>query len=356
MRVMKKTVKIAVAGAGLVGLRHIAAIRRTTDAALSAVADPGEGGKLAAQRENVPHYNSLDEMLAAACPDGVIVSTPSHVHVENGMACVKAGVPALIEKPIAVDVAGAKALVAAARAKEIPLLTGHHRRHNPLAAAAREAIDAGKLGRLTAIHGQTWLVKPDDYFNAEWRRKKGAGPVLINLIHDIDMLRHLCGEIESVHALESNAVRGHEVEDTAAILMKFTNGALGTMSVSDAIVAPWSWELTARENPAYPATCETCYWIGGTRGSLSLPNLSLWQNPDARSWWAPISSAKLVFDFGEDPLVRQVRQFAAVIRGEAPPLVSGEDGMKSLAVVEAVKRSAERGETVQLTRAALDSD
>ena len=341
-------VKIAVAGAGLAGSRHIAAIRGAEEAALAAVADPGENGRLAAAREKVPHYESLDAALSDFRPDGVIVATPTGAHAAHGIACANAGIPALIEKPIAANAKDAAALVATARDKGVPILTGHHRRHNLLTAAAREVIDAGRLGRITAVHGQTWLMKPDDYFRAEWRRRKGAGPVFTNLIHDIDMLRHLCGEIESVHALESGAARGHEVEDTAAILLRFESGALGTVSVSDAIVAPWSWELTARDNPVYPATCEACYWIGGTHGSLSLPNLSLWRMPEARSWWAPIAEEKLVFDFGEDPFVRQIRHFAAVIRGDASPLVSGEEGMKSLAAVEAVKRSAETGRTIQL--------
>ena len=344
---MKKPVRIAVAGAGLAGLQHLAAIRRAEEAELVAVADPAESGRAAAASCGVSHFESLEEMLKSAGPDGVIVATPTRLHAAHGAACARAGIPALIEKPIAADTTAGAALVAAAEAAGTPLLVGHHRRHNPLVAAAEAAMAAGKLGRLTAVHCQTWLMKPDDYFQMEWRGRRGAGPVFINLIHDIDLLRHLCGEIESVHAMESAAVRGREVEDAAAAVFRFANGALGTANVSDSVVAPWSWELTARENPAYPATGESCYWLGGTHGSLSLPNLTLWQNPQARSWWAPIAGTKLVFDFGGDSLTRQVRHFAAVIRGEESPLVSGADGLRSLAAVEAVKRSAESGKTVK---------
>ena len=78
----------------------------------------------------------------------------------------------------------------------------------------------------------------------------GAGPVLVNLIHDIDLLRFLCGPITSVRALMSNAVRRNPVEETAGILLGFASGAIGTVTVSDAVPAPWSWELTAGENPA----------------------------------------------------------------------------------------------------------
>lgn len=336
--------KIAVAGAGLSGRQHIDAIGQVEEVALAAVADP-DAGALQAAGDGVPKYQSPEEMLAAARPDGVIIATPNHLHVAHGLAAVEAGVPALIEKPIAADTAAAAPLVAAAEAKNVALLIGHHRRHNPLVAAARDVIERGELGRLLTVHAQTWLIKPDDYFRAEWRKQPGAGgPVFINLSHDIDLLRHFCGEIAAVRAVSSSAARGHAVEDTAVVLLEFANGALGTMSVSDTVVGPWSWELTARENPAYPATGEACYYLGGTEGALALPNLTLWKNPAARSWWAPLAGTKLVFDIRGHSLVRQLRHFAAVIRGDAAPLVSGRDGLASLAAVEAVKRAAESGE------------
>ena len=141
----------------------------------------------------------------------------------------------------------------------------------PVVAAARSRIAAGALGRIVAVHGMFWLAKPDSYFETPWRRQPGAGPLYMNLIHDIDLMRHLVGEIATVRAVAANHVRGHPVEDAAAVLVTFENGALGTFSVSDAVVAPWSWELTAGDNPAYPPTAETAYWIGGTEASLALP-------------------------------------------------------------------------------------
>lgn len=296
-----------------------------------------------------PWFPNLDTMLATDRPDGAIIATPNQMHVAHGLQVLDAGCPLLVEKPLADTSAEAIKLVQAAEAAGQPLLVGHHRRHNPLIAAAKARIEGGALGRIVAVQGTCWLYKPDDYFQTPWRRQKGAGPVFINLIHDIDLMRHLVGEISAVQAVESRDTRGHEVEDTAAILLHFAHGALGTLSVSDTIVAPWSWELTAAENPAYPATGQTCYTIGGTAGSLELPRGALWSQDAPRSWWSPIDR-----DAGQppgsepDPLDLQIDHFCDVIEGKASPRVPGREGLRSLQVIEAIKKAAETGERTML--------
>jgi predicted dehydrogenase len=336
-------VSLAVVGAGAIGRAHVAAISREPGARLAAVVDPAESARAYADELGVPWHADLAALLAGPRPDGVVIATPNELHVEQGLACVAAGVAALVEKPIAVDVASARRLVEAAEAAGVPLLVGHHRRHNPLVAAAHAALSERRIGTVVAVQATCWLYKPAEYFAVDWRRRPGSGPVILNQIHDIDLMRHLVGEIVAVHALDSAAVRGHEVEDTAAVVMRFATGALGTMTVSDTVVGPWSWELTAGENPAYPATGASCYLIGGTHGSLELPGLRLWRNREARSWWEPLEVETLGV-VPEDPLVRQIRQFAKVIRGEEPPLVPGRQGLRTLAVIEAMRRSAARGE------------
>jgi predicted dehydrogenase len=342
-----QALSIAVAGAGLIGKRHIEAIAACADEVrLHSIVDPAGPARELACSLGAAWYPDLAALLETDRPDGIVLSTPNQLHLEHGLACVAAGIATLVEKPIASDVASARRLVDAAETAGVPLAVGHHRRHNPLVAAAKARIEAGALGAIVAVNALCWLFKPDDYFETAWRRQPGAGPVLVNLIHDIDVLRHLCGEIVSVRALEASLSRGHPVEETAAIVLQFAGGALGTVSVSDTVVAPWSWELTAKENPAYPPTDEACYLIGGTRGSLALPNLRLWSNPARRGWMEPIDGEPVAFE-REDPLVRQIRQFAAVIRDEAPPLVCGREGLRTLEVVEAVKRSARTGATVR---------
>lgn len=343
-----KSCRIAVAGAGLIGKRHVQAVDRCDTALVSAIVDPDPAARDFAAAAGCNWYASIAEMLRAGSTDGVIVATPNQMHVDNGLECVRAGVPVLVEKPIADNSASAGQLVDEAARLKVPVLVGHHRRHNPLINAARQQIENGAIGDIVAVHAACWLYKPDDYFNVAWRTRPGAGPVFINLIHDIDLLRHLVGDVVSVQAADSAHARKHEVEDTAAIIVGFANGALGTITVSDSIVAPWSWELTAAENPAYPETGETCYFIGGTRGSLEIPKGKIWSQAGERSWWRPISQTAYDTEL-KDPLDLQIEHFCKVISGAAQPVVSGLEGLKSLQVIEAIKASARDGRRIDLS-------
>jgi predicted dehydrogenase len=344
---MNNAVRLAVLGAGLVGKRHIEHIIAEPEADLYAVVDPSPAGREVASARGVRWYPNFAAMIATGRPDGVIIATPNQMHVSNGLEAVAAGVPALIEKPIADDIVAGIKLVDAAEKAGVPILTGHHRRHNPMIQRAKAIIDEGRLGRIVAVHGFFWLMKPDDYFDLQWRREVGAGPVLLNLSHDIDLLRYLCGEVEAVQAFQSNAVRNYPVDETTVIILKFANGALGTINVTDTVVAPWSWEQTTGENPAYPHTDQTCYQIGGTHGSLSVPRLELWTNEAKRSWLEPFRIERHVAA-DQDPLRLQVQQFCRVIRGEEKPLVSGREGVLTLRVIDAVNRAANSGALVKI--------
>lgn len=344
---MRKPVRIALLGAGLIGRRHAAHVLAEPETVLHAIVDPSGAAQAFASECGVPCFADFAAMLAAGRPDGVIVATPNQLHVEHGLAAIAASLPVLVEKPIADNLGDAERLVAAAEAAGTKLATGHHRRHNPLIGHAKAMIEAGKLGRLVAVHGFFWLKKPDDYFDIAWRREKGAGPILVNLIHDIDLMRHLVGEVEAVQAFASNALRSHAVEESAALTLRFANGALGTVNISDAVVSPWSWEHTASENRTFPRTEQTCLFVAGTEGSLSIPQLELWRHAGAGHWLEPFTTERFLAP-EEDPLARQIRQFAAVIRGEAEPLVSGREGLETLRVVEAVARAAATGETVKV--------
>ena len=347
---MNKT-RVAVAGAGTIGLAHIAVAQRSATCTLSAIVDPSPAARARAQAAGVPLYASLAELLATNRLDGVILATPNPLHVPQALECIAAGVPILLEKPIAPTVAEAQRLVDAVDAAKAKVLIGHHRAHSPIMAKAREVVASGVLGRLVAVMGSATFFKPDVYFaEAPWRREPGAGPILMNMIHEVHNLRILCGEIVAVQAFASNAVRGFAVEDTVAISLRFASGALGSFMLSDTAACARSWEQTSQENKAYPSyDDEDCYVIAGTNGSLAIPTMRLHTYPRAedRSWWKPfeVGTVGMVRD---DPIKRQMEHFGAVVRGEAPPLVSARDGLANLRVTEAIVAAAKSGTTVEL--------
>jgi len=336
---------IAVLGAGLIGKRHIQ--HAANLGCLCAIVDPDEQAEKLAQQHDIAYFNSVTDLVESGIAQGAIVATPTQYHVDNATTLVEAGIPALIEKPIADKLDEAACLVELAANKKIPLMVGHHRRFNPLIQAAKTRIDNGAIGNLVAANAMCWLYKPDDYFDIPWRKQPGAGPLLTNLIHDIDLMRFFCGDVASVQMLESNHTRGHNVEDTAALLIRFKNNGIATMSVSDTIVAPWSWEMTANENAAYPSTNQSCYMLGGTHGSIAIPDMQYWYNNADRGWYEPMCNDTISTET-LDPLVLQIEHFCDVIHGKAEPLVSGLEGLKTLQVLDAAHEAARTGSVVSI--------
>ncbi|MCZ8283878.1 MAG: Gfo/Idh/MocA family oxidoreductase, partial [Bacteroidia bacterium] len=272
---------IAVAGAGVIGRRHIELIQASPRTRLCAVVDPQPASKELAAGLGVPHFARLEDLFAgpaAVQADGVILATPNPLHVPGALLCVQHRVPALIEKPVADSLEAGLQLADALAQNPTPMLVGHHRRHSSTLQTARRAIQSGLLGRVVTVTGSAQFYKPDSYFEqGPWRKQPGGGPILINLIHEMDNLRYLCGELESVYAVASHAVRQLAVEDTAVMTLKFVSGALGTITLSDTAASPRSWEQTSGENAAYaPYPLQDCYFIAGTKGSLAVPTLHAW--------------------------------------------------------------------------------
>ena len=343
--------RIAVAGAGYIGQAHIDAVRSNGRLALCAVVDPSPAAAALAAEAGVPCYASLAELLAQDRPDGIVLATPNQLHVPHARQCLDAGLPMLLEKPIAPTVQEAQELVVACEAQQGRILIGHHRAHSPIMAKARQVVQSGQLGRLVAVMGSATFFKPDHYFvDAPWRSELGAGPILLNMIHEVHNLRMLCGDIVAVQAFKSHAVRGFPVEDTVAITLQFASGALGTFMLSDTAASARSWEQTSEENKAYPSyDDEDCYVISGTNGTLSVPTMRIktYPSPEDRSWWKPfeVGQVGLVRD---DPIKLQMAHFGAVVRGECEPLVSARDGLNNLRVTEAIVHAAESGQTVRI--------
>lgn len=347
------TLRVAVIGAGAIGLTHCEIIAATDGFSLAGVADPSDPGSALAARFGAPHHRDHAALVAAERPDAAIVATPNDLHVPIALDCLAAGVPVLIEKPVAGSVAEAETLVAAERRARVPVLVGHHRRHHPFIQRARAIVASGQLGRIACVSVCYCLSKPDDYFDAAWRTAPGAGGAfLINLIHEIDLLRFVVGEIVSVAAVASNAIRGFPVEDTGAQIFTFESGALASLVVSDAAAGPWSWDLASGDALRFPRHDVNSHRFIGTNASLTLPRLELWRHDGPKAWTTPLAMTRDE-TVREDPFVRQLLHFGEVVAGRARPLVSALEGARNLAVLEAVRQAAATRHSVDVGRVAV---
>jgi predicted dehydrogenase len=347
-------VRIAVAGAGLIGRRHIEEIARSDVAALASIVDPSVAADALAAQYGVVRYVSLDGLIANDPPDGIVLATPNAMHVDQGLACIAAGLPVLIEKPIAHTLKDGERLVRAAESAHAKVLIGHHRRHSPILHKVVDIVASGVLGPIIAVMGSATFYKPDSdgYYDGEyaWRKAPGGGPILLNMIHEVGNLRAMVGEIAAVQAFSSNATRKFAVEDTVAINLRFANGALGTFLLSDTAASPKSWEQTSQENQAFATyPDEDAYVIFGANGSIGIPTMRLkfYEAPNDRSWFKPFRTRTYEVDRA-DPLALQIEHFAAVIRGTAPPLVTARDGLQNLRVTDAIVEAARSGAVVTI--------
>ena len=341
-------VRIAVIGAGLIGGKHIDYTMACPDAELVAVADPDPSARALAEANGATYWADVGEMLAAGGIDGAIVGVPTAMHEPVGLQCVEAGVHAIIEKPICHTLEAAERLNVAAEAKGVHILTGHHRRYNPWVAEARRIIADGEIGRLVGLQAVYACAKPSDYFDLEWRRAPGGGPVLTNMIHEVDLMRAVVGEISEVTAQTSSHIRGFQTEDTAAITFRFANGALGSVFISDTAPSPWTWEQSSGEShPRFHEMEENAYRFYGTEAALEFPRLKIWRHIGAPDWTNEITSSS-VRPAREDVYTLQIAHFARVIRGLEAPIISGREGQKTLAATLAVFEAAETGRTVRL--------
>lgn len=343
----QEPVRIAVVGAGAMGRNHLNLIAKEPQAQLVAIADAFEGARGTAEEAGVPFYLDAAQMMDEVKPQGVIIATPNSLHLPVARQAIQRGIVPLVEKPISDDLADAEAFASEAAQAGVPVLVGQHRRHNPFVKKAKEIIDAGELGKLTVSSFHYMIYKNDEYFDVEWRRKKGAGPILVNLVHDVDLMRYLLGEPTAVQGMQSSGARGFETEDSAVVNVQFASGALASMTISDATAAPWNWEATAREDPQYRPFNASAYFIGGTKGALSLPQLEVLSYDGASSWHKPLQAHVPAVDPAL-PHMMQLKHFIKVVRGEEDPVVTPSDNVKTLRALTAIKQAAETGELVAL--------
>ena len=340
--------RIGVVGAGMIGKRHLTAIAASEQAELVAICDLFPAAQDLAHAFSVPWFSDTVAMMEDAGPDGVIVATPTEHHLQPVVQALESGAHVLVEKPITATIAEADRVIETSTKTGRHVLVGHHRRYYDCVYRAREIVRDGALGQLVAVCGQWNVRKHNDYYAADWRLKREAGPVLTNLIHDMDTLRYICGEIESVSAETSTGAMGAEKEDAAALIVRFVDGGVGTFVMSDRTNAPWAWEFATGENPAFPKSGLNTVRLMGTKASLEFPNLVLWTNSaDQDNWNHLMEPTEIPLTLG-DAFVDQIDHFSAVIVAGADPRITAPDATRTLQATLAVFEAAETGRRVTL--------
>ena len=314
--------RLLLVGAGLIGARHMTHILEHPDLTLAGVVDP-----VARIPEGVLRFADLQSVDVAV--EGVILATPTATHAPLTLEALNRGWPVLVEKPLADSLAAADRMIAASEAKSLPVLVGHHRRHHPLVAQLAEALAEGAIGQPLVATLLWCMKKPEAYFDAPWRQGAEGGPVLQNLIHDVDLLRALFGEVTSVQGSGSNRVRGAARTESGGALLTFDSGVIVTLAFSDAAPTPWGFEAGTGENPNIATTGQNALWIAGTEGGLAFPSMALWRG--AASWAEAPERRVIPPAAGDAPLVRQLDHFAEVIAGRAPPLIDATSARATLA-------------------------
>lgn len=345
--------RIAVAGFGAIGRKHAEVLRSCAACERVVIVEPGAPGRTQAQGMGFDVYPDIPAAWRAGGLGAAVIATPTSDHLETASQCIERCLPILVEKPLADGVEAANLLTGRAAAAGVPLLVGHHRRHSPVVRMAAELIGDGLIGQPTVATVLYTVRKPDAYFDIPWHvEPEGGGPILINLIHEVDQLRFLYGDITSVQAMQSHAVRRLPVEDSAVVLLGFASGAVGTITLSDCVAAPWSYDLASGEFDLMSGKAglvdrgrDDTHFLSGTQGSLTLPNLRHYRFSGEQGWAHPLAVRQVPFEPG-DPYRHQAEHFLRVAQGLEAPLVTGADATRTLEVTQAIKRAAKTGQAI----------
>lgn len=367
MSSQSKSIAVALVGGGTIAPLHAQYLLASSTCSLVGLIDPFSPGRILSSELSVPHFECVEDLLASSCraPDAYIICVPSNLHVSVAEKILSSATPKaiLIEKPFSTSSQEGEKLLEFARLKSCQILVGHHRRFHPSLATARQVIDAGQIGKITAISGSWTAKKNDGYFKvADWRysRSSGGGPIWTNFVHDIDVLHFLTGSrVVRLWATGTCNRRSHTnipnhdlVEEGAAIMLKFANGVVGTFIVSDNVASPFGWEAATGDNPLYPPAPVKIdsYRLFGTEGTLTEPDGTIWTYDagDAKKldketgWNIPIRREELECE-AKIPFREQVEHLVRVVKGEESPICSGEDGLAAVKVCEAVIEALNAG-------------
>ena len=345
------SLNIAVIGVGLVGPRHCKAIIENTDTKLVAIVDSDPQSAHVATDLGTTHYASVSSLLASTDkPTAAVVCTPNHTHVSLAKELLEGGVHVLVEKPLGVSAEECKELLGIIQKTGFQVLVGHHRRFNTYMMAVKEALVSGVLGDITAVNSLWTLIKPPEYFEGatDWRKGMTGGPVLINSIHDVDLMHYLFGPISRVYGERAISRRSHEAEEGVAVTFRFESGVVGTFLASDNVSSPYNFEAGTGENWMIKKTGADFYRIFGTHGTLSVPDMTLWYYADNNNTWTNQLTRKILPVVEGVPFELQLQHFVRVARGLEDPLCTVSDGIAALVVCDAIKESSRTGQAVEV--------
>ncbi|MCV3270281.1 Gfo/Idh/MocA family protein [Roseobacter sinensis] len=323
--------RILVVGGGLIGIRHLEAVAAHPRCSLVGLVDPNP--EITA---DCPRFADMAEVRDPV--DAVILATPTHLHGEHGRYAAWRGWPMLIEKPVTEDLAQARSLRKAIHAANVGSLVGHHRRYHASVQQLKSLIANGAIGRPVTASLIWAMRKPDAYFKDNWRSAHGS-PVLINLVHDIDLLRFTLGEITGTAALRGRGLRDETRVESGAVALSFESGATGTISFADTTPSPWGFEAATGENPNIGTTHQDMLWVTGTRGAISFPSMTLWSGQDWSRPADPVPCTKA--ENTRTPLDAQLDHFLDVING-ADPLIDVADATRTLDIALQIEDQLQR--------------
>ncbi len=339
----RRDFRVALVGCGRISQNHFDSVKQIDGLSFTAVCDIVESrAKSAGEQLGVPWFTDYDRMLRDAECDVVVIATPSGLHPHHGILAAKAGKHVISEKPMAITLASADALVHACDEAKVQLFVVKQNRLNPPIQLLRKAIEKGRFGRIYLANTTVRWARPQEYYDqAKWRGtwEFDGGAFMNQASHYVDLMQWLCGPVESVVAKTATMARRIEAEDTGVAVLKFRSGALGTIEVT---------MLT------YPKNLEGSITILGEKGTVKIGGTAVnkveqWQFSDPDEDDALIESANsnppTVYGLGHLGYYRNV---LAVLRGEATADTDGRGGRKSLELILGIYEAARTGTEVSL--------
>ncbi len=339
-------INFAIIGCGRIAKRHaeLLGTGQIAGARLAAVCDiRPERAQAFAEKYGVPGFTSIGEMLATPDIDAVSVLTPSGMHAEHTIAAARSKRHTIVEKPMALTLVDADAMIRECDKAGVGLFVVKQNRFNVPVVKAREALDAGRFGRLVLGTVRVrWCRDQSYYAHDEWRGTWAQdGGVLANQAsHHVDMLSWFMGEVESVHCRAMTALVDIEAEDTAVATLKFRNGALGVIEATSA---------------TRPRDMEGSLSVLGATGAVEVAGFAMnkirtWQFSDPQP-----SDADVVGNFSVNPPnvygfghQAYYEHMVDVLARDAKPLVDGHEGRQSLELIMALYESIASGREVSL--------